>query len=100
MATIQLETLSAIQGDTKAVFSDVDPEDRKALAEKVNDLKKGGCTVFLEYEGQTFLIEGYDSVTNEWILKTTRAEKEAKKSGRRVKASGTKATPVAPTSGG
>lgn len=97
---IHLNTLNVVEGDVKVTFSEVEPEDRKALAKQVLRLKKDGCAVMLEEGGETSIIEGYDSSTNEWILKTPRQDKGKAKRGRRKNATGTTVTSVAPTAGG
>ena len=48
---IHLNTLNVVEGDVKVTFSEVEPEDRKALAKQVLRLKKDGCAVMLEEGG-------------------------------------------------
>ena len=100
---IEIDYLHTHKGHAKVIIDDDDPAKRADLAQTIIGLLKNGHAVFVEQEGETFAIRGYDAVDNTWIVRSSTdslpgtAEPRGKKKRERqskVLASGSKVTPV------
>lgn len=97
---IHISTLCCQKGDINIETDETDPEQRKLFAEQiVGLLVKGAHITVTNAENETFRITGYDAEKNEWILSASSLKASSAKGGRKS-ATNTKATVVAPLSGG
>lgn len=94
---IQMDYLSTLTGDTSVTIDDGDPDKRAELAKHVTELLQKGYQVFVQKDGDTFKVNGYDAEENEWILVKRKSCKGKKE---KTSAAGTTATTLPPRTGG
>lgn len=97
-SSIQVDILHTGKGHLEMVLDGDNPKHRQKLARKILVLiREHKAIIIIKKEnGQEVRVTGYDQKKNEWVVKPLTKKQEEK----RVSAKGTKATVVAPISGG
>lgn len=97
-SSIQVDILHTGKGHLEMVLNGDNPKHRRKLSRKILTLIREHKAIIIvkKEDGQEVRVTGYDSKTNEWVVKPLTKKQEDK----RVSAKGTKATVVAPISGG
>lgn len=102
-----LSVLNAGAGDLRISFNARRPEEVEQARKTVTDLLQQGYAIVIEDEkGEHRVVQEFDPATNEYIVAALPSEggqqkkKSRRKPRRRVKASETRATAIAPSAGG
>lgn len=104
----EMAVLSVGRGDMKINFNSDDPKEVENARTIVQDMLSRGYMLFVEVNGKTTRVSGFDPSTNEYIIKIDKrsklwkehATKDGNKKTTRVSAKKAKGIAVAPTGGG
>ncbi len=97
-SSIKVDILHTGKGHLEMVLNSDNPKHRRKLSRQILTLIREHKAIIIveKPDGQEVRVTGYDSHKNEWIVKPLTKKQEEKC----VSAKGTKATVVAPISGG
>lgn len=104
-----LSVLSINRGDLKFNFNKDSAEDTQKARKTIKDMLSRGYLIFVVVDGKEVKIKDFDPTTDEYIIKIDKRSKLWKDSDKpkgkkvaekRIKATKTKATAIAPTGGG